>query len=247
MPSNGFSLELPIGKVSKVKDHHGDSIYSVDELGSFEGSFAIAHSKKELKQLRKSDADVVYDESKGKLYLNANGEKKGWGKKKSGLLAKFKGKPELNAENFEGLSAHKGDAITNGGGSKGGDISPTSRINGKKPPGTVSNLVNTKLLIDAIQPDGMQLSVTRGTRLPGTRVAIHVHEFGGFTCIISGEITDFVEGKEDAVYGPGECYYMPPNTPMSAANLGDESAVLIDSFVVPPGKPVITKLEPGFN
>ena len=113
MPSNGFSLELPIGKVSKVKDHHGDSIYSVDELGSFEGSFAIAHSKKELKQLMESDADVVYDESKGKLYFNANGEKKGWGKKKkSGLLANFKGKPELNAENFEGFSAHKGDAIT---------------------------------------------------------------------------------------------------------------------------------------
>ena len=28
------------------------------------------------------------------------------------MLANFKGKPELNAENFEGLSAHKGDAIT---------------------------------------------------------------------------------------------------------------------------------------
>ena len=51
MPSNGFSLELPIGKVSKVKDHHGDAIYSVDELGSFEGSFAIASNKKELKAL----------------------------------------------------------------------------------------------------------------------------------------------------------------------------------------------------
>ena len=113
MPSNGFSLELPIGKVSKVKNHHGDAIYSVDELGAFDGSFAIAHSKKELKQLMESDADVVYDESKGKLYFNANGEKKGWGKKKkSGLLANFKGKPELNAENFEGFSAHKGDAIT---------------------------------------------------------------------------------------------------------------------------------------
>jgi len=37
------------------------------------------------------------------------------------LLASFKGKPELTADNFEGLSAHKGDAIT-GGGSKGGDI-----------------------------------------------------------------------------------------------------------------------------
>ena len=65
---------------------------------------------------------MVYDENKGKLYLNANGSKKGWGKKKvSGLLAKFKGKPVLTAEHFEGLSAHEEDAIT-GGGSKDGDI-----------------------------------------------------------------------------------------------------------------------------
>jgi len=123
MPSNGFSLELPIGKVSKVKDHHGDAIYSVDELGAFDGSFAIASSKKELKALMKSDADVVYDESKGRLYLNDNGTAKGWGAKKvGGLLAKFKGKPELTADHFDGLSAHTGDAITGGGGSKGGDI-----------------------------------------------------------------------------------------------------------------------------
>ena len=121
MPSNGFSLELPIGKVSKVKGHHGDSIYSVDELGSFKGSFAIASSKKELKQLKESDADVVYDEKKGKLYLNDNGNKKGWGKKKvGGLLAKFKGKPELSADHFEGLSTHKSDLITGGGGGKKG-------------------------------------------------------------------------------------------------------------------------------
>ena len=69
----------------------------------------------------KSDADVVYFESKGQLFLNENGSKKGWGKKKvGGLLAKFKGKPELNADQFAGLSAHKGDAITAGGGKKGG-------------------------------------------------------------------------------------------------------------------------------
>ena len=48
---------------------------------------------------------------------------KGWGAKKvGGLLAKFKGKPELTADNFEGLSAYKGDVITGGSGSKGGDI-----------------------------------------------------------------------------------------------------------------------------
>ena len=70
-----------------------------------------------------SDSDVVYDESKGKLFFNENGTAKGWGAKKvGGLLAKFKSKPELTADNFEGLSAHTGDAITGGGGKKGGDI-----------------------------------------------------------------------------------------------------------------------------
>ena len=122
---------------------------------------------------------------------------------------------------------------------------PTNLINGIKPQGRVADLVNSTKLIDAIRPDGMQLLVFKGTRLPGTRVAIHIHEFSGYTCVLSGQITGFVEGKENATYGPGECYYMPANTPMSAANLGDKPAVLIDSFVVPPGKPVITKIEPG--
>ena len=108
-------------KVSQVKAFDPDARYSVE--GTDGGSFAIASSKKELKALMKSDAEVVYDESKGKLFLNDNGTAKGWGKKKvGGLLATFKGKPELSADNFEGLSAHKGDAITGGGGKKGGDI-----------------------------------------------------------------------------------------------------------------------------
>ena len=108
-------------KVTKVKAVDPDASYRVK--GTDGGTFAIASSKKELKQLMKSDAEVVYDEKKGKLFLNENGTANGWGKKKvGGLLATFKGKPELTADNFEGLSAHKGDAITGGGGSKGGDI-----------------------------------------------------------------------------------------------------------------------------
>ena len=61
----------------------------------------------------KSDADVVYDKRKGKLFLNDNGSKKGWGAKKvGGLVAKFKGKPELSADNFDGLTTHESDVIT---------------------------------------------------------------------------------------------------------------------------------------
>ena len=106
-------------KVSKVKGFDADSSFSIDGMAN--GSFAIASSKKELKQLMTSDAAVVYDEKKGKLYLNDNGTAKGWGAKKvGGLIAKFKSKPELSADLFDGLSAHS-DAVT-GGGSKGGDI-----------------------------------------------------------------------------------------------------------------------------
>ena len=67
-------------KVSKVKAFDPDASYSVE--GADGGSFAIASSKKELKALMRSDADVVYDAKKGKLYLNANGEEKGWGKRR---------------------------------------------------------------------------------------------------------------------------------------------------------------------
>ena len=83
--------------------------------GTDGGTFAIASSKKELKQLMKSDADLVYDERKGKLYFNDNGTKKGWGKKENGgLVAKFKGKPELTADHFDGLTTHESDATTGG-------------------------------------------------------------------------------------------------------------------------------------
>ena len=103
-----------VTKVSKGAAADSDASFSVE--GTDGGTFAIASSKKELKQLMKSDADVVYDERKGKLFLNDNGTAKGWGAKKvGGLVAKFKGKPELSADHFDGLTTHDGDAITGGG------------------------------------------------------------------------------------------------------------------------------------
>ena len=101
-------------QVSTIKGFNPDDTFSLE--GIDDGTFAIASSKKELKQLKKSDADVVYDERKGKLYINGNGTKKGWGKDDhDGLIAKFKGKPELSASNIDGLSTHESDAITGEG------------------------------------------------------------------------------------------------------------------------------------
>lgn len=78
-----------------------------------------------------------------------------------------------------------------------------------------------------------------------TRVGIHVHQYGGYTCVIKGVITLFVEGKDPQLSQAGKCYYMPPNVAMAAANLGSEDAILIDNFILPPGEDFITIIEPG--
>jgi quercetin dioxygenase-like cupin family protein len=116
-------------------------------------------------------------------------------------------------------------------------------INGTVPPGEVAGLVDVTTMLDTIDGNGNQIVVTKGTRKAGTRVKIHIHEHGGHTCVLTGEITDFIEGQEPKKFPAGTCYYMPPNVPMSAANLGTVDAVLIDNFIVPKGEPTITILE----
>ena len=125
-----------------------------------------------------------------------------------------------------------------------GDV---STINGKTPPGKLQPLVNVSTMIDTVDSNGNRLLVTKGTRKAGTRVGIHVHKYGGHTCVMSGEITDFVAGRPSGVFPTGTCYYMPPNVPMAAANLGKTDAVLVDTFILPPGEPTITILEPAYR
>ena len=121
---------------------------------------------------------------------------------------------------------------------------PVTTVNGRVPPGIVRGLDDVAVLLDTLTSEGQRLVVTRGIRRAGTRVGIHVHQYGGHTCVLSGTITDFVEGKPDSVWPAGTCYYMPANTPMSAANLGTEDAILVDTFQLPPGAPTITIVEP---
>ena len=123
---------------------------------------------------------------------------------------------------------------------------PVTTINGHVPPGILAPLENVRVMIDTIDADGNRLVVMQGIRRAGTRVGIHIHEFGGHTCVLAGAITDFVEGHGAKRFPAGTCYYMPPDTPMTAANLGTEDAVLIDTFILPPGSPTITILEPGY-
>lgn len=127
---------------------------------------------------------------------------------------------------------------------------PVTEINGQILPPEIE-MKPLQNVIDLVPPGyidsfGREVIIHRGIREAETRVGIHIHEYGGYTLVLSGTITDYVQGRDPETHGPGDWYYMPPDTPMSAANLGTEDAELIDIFFVPPGQPSITIIEPGW-
>lgn len=123
---------------------------------------------------------------------------------------------------------------------------PTTTINGNSPPGVATRLTDLTVMLDTVDSDGNRLLVQQGIRKPGTRAPIHYHDYGGHTCVLSGTITDFMEGMPSATYPAGTCYYMPPDVAMTAVNLGSEDVRLIDTFELPPSATTITVIEPGW-
>ena len=122
-----------------------------------------------------------------------------------------------------------------------------TKINGEEVPAKLLPLTNVTTLLEVKISDGRIFRATKGTRKAGSRVGIHVHRYGGYTLVLSGEMTDFVEGRESKKYKSPSGYYMPPCTPMEAANLSDKDAEIIDIFIGDPGSPFIDILEPRWN
>ncbi|WP_445166313.1 cupin domain-containing protein [Mycolicibacterium sp. Dal123E01] len=125
-------------------------------------------------------------------------------------------------------------------------IGPIAAINGTAPPGVVERLHDDSRMMDSVESDGLRHIVLMGVRRVGTRSPIHIHPVGGQTCVLAGEMTLFLEGSAAQTSRAGSCYFMPANTPMSAANLGTEDARIIDIFTLPTGEPFFVPLEPGW-
>lgn len=121
--------------------------------------------------------------------------------------------------------------------------SKATTINGQPLPVDPFPLQRVTVMLDTLDSNGNRLIITKGTRKAQTRAAIHIHMYGGHTCVLSGEITIFMEGTPPAKKPSGTCYYMPPNVPMTATNLGTEDVVLTDTFILPPGAETLTALE----
>src|SRR5690606_38274572 len=93
-------------------------------------------------------------------------------------------------------------------------------------------------VLDTTDNEGRQVIVARTTRAPGTRTPLHLHEFGGTTCVLEGEMTLYLEGSTPQKAVAGQCYYMPAAKAMAGVNTGTTNAVMLDIFKVPEGQPV---------
>lgn len=127
------------------------------------------------------------------------------------------------------------------------DIERSNKINGEVPPMTASkSMFETRLLTENVG-GGWVLITSRTVRQAGTRSPIHVHPYGGQTCVISGEMTLYMDGAEPLVAGPGDCYFMPPGRRMTGVNTAEGATFMLDTFVVPKGEQVWIVVEPGME
>jgi quercetin dioxygenase-like cupin family protein len=134
------------------------------------------------------------------------------------------------------------------------NIERSNLINGQVPPNTPTKTMFESRILTEPQTDakgndtGMVLVTSRSVRDKGTRSPIHVHPFGGQTCVVSGEMSLYLDGEPDIkTAGPGDCYYMPPGRRMTGVNSADTRTIMIDTFVVPAGEQVWIVVEPGME
>jgi hypothetical protein len=74
-----------------------------------------------------------------------------------------------------------------------------------------------------------------------------MHQFGGQTCIASGEMTLFLEGASPQRAPAGTCYWMPPGRRMAGVNTGSTDAIMFDTFIAPNEAAIWSVVEPGLQ
>jgi quercetin dioxygenase-like cupin family protein len=127
------------------------------------------------------------------------------------------------------------------------NIERSNLINGKVPPNTPSKTMFERRLITEVSHPGWVLVTSRSVRDKGTRSPIHVHPFGGQTCVVTGEMTLYMDGVDPLTAGPGDCYFMPAGRRMTGVNSANTPTIMIDTFVVPEGDQVWIVVEPGME
>jgi len=116
-------------------------------------------------------------------------------------------------------------------------------VNGQTPPGAPTFAKEQHDALNATDTNANTVLTHYTVRAAGTRSPVHVHELGGTTCVMQGEMTLYLEDAEPHRAVAGECYYMPSGRAMSGYNSGTVDATMFDSFVLPKSAPEWVNLE----
>lgn len=111
-------------------------------------------------------------------------------------------------------------------------------------PGVMAKPLHAVIMLTAPDGKGNEITVARTTRAAGTRTPLHTHDYGGTTCVLSGQMTLYREHHTPQTADAGQCYYMPAGSVMAGDNVGKTRAVMLDFFDAPKGQPVWTVVEP---
>lgn len=118
-------------------------------------------------------------------------------------------------------------------------------INGEAVPGVVAE--SNVTLTDYFASDGIETTMWLISRAAGYRTPIHVHLRVMNTCLMSGSITNYVEGSAPVTYTGPVCYQAPPFKKMASLTIGDTAKVEFDIFTLPNGAPDWVVVEPGYT
>ena len=125
----------------------------------------------------------------------------------------------------------------------GSELDNHETLNGSIPPGLIAR-ASESLLINQQHPSGNDIVIMKTIRPKGTRTPIHQHPSSGTTCVISGEMTLYLENASPQKAIAGTCYAMPAGKKMAGVNTGTNDAVMLDIFFTPKGGDLWTVVEP---
>jgi quercetin dioxygenase-like cupin family protein len=119
-------------------------------------------------------------------------------------------------------------------------------LNGEPVPGQRTPVKNMNIMLETYINNDERLLIIKAEREAHTRAVLHTHKDGGVTCILSGEMTLYMEGCEPQTAKANSCYYMPSDTKMLAYNSENTTTELIDFFINKKGNSALTPLECDF-
>lgn len=79
---------------------------------------------------------------------------------------------------------------------------------------------------------------------PGVESGWHIHPGEEVGFIIAGEVEMHVQGRPTIILRAGDGFLIPPRTPHNARDIGPETGRMLSTYIVEPGQPLVTLVDP---